>query len=139
MTTEAFYVFWKDVKLKQSFVDCARHYTNDVGLQEDCLQEAWLAVSQEKDDASYEWVEQIGRRAVDAYRKRWQRPNVPRKERQIRRQRNTRRVHIRIAQSQYNELESAAKECRVTVAEFIRRSVSNGVQHVVPIKERGVM
>jgi hypothetical protein len=133
MTTEEFYIIWCNKWLRQRLIDCARAYTDDRELQEDCLQEAWFKISMLHGDASEGLMLESGKRAIDACRKRWQRPWRGRRERQIRGERKMRRVTVRLTGETVEELDAIAQEMGCSVSALIRKAVYNVGQHRVPI------
>jgi predicted ATPase len=60
----------KDVWLRQYIVDSARGFTNCHELQEDCIQEAWMAISQAAAQRTIEWYANVARRAMNKSRMR---------------------------------------------------------------------
>jgi len=75
VTTESFYRIWTDRQLRQKLVDYTRSKTrksHDREMQQDLLQEGWIAISLENDDASPEYLFIVARKAMDArYKKEW--------------------------------------------------------------------
>ena len=64
MTTERFAVVWADWQLRQYLVDTCKACTRSIELQEDCLQEAALAICQEAGDGTVEHYGNVGRKAI---------------------------------------------------------------------------
>ena len=64
MTTERFMVVWEDWRLRQYLVDTCKACTKSPELQEDCLQEAAIAIMQERGDATMEYYGNVGRLAI---------------------------------------------------------------------------
>lgn len=64
MTTARFGAVWADWRLRQYLVDTCKACTRCIELQEDCLQEAALAISQEHGDGTMEHYGNIGRAAI---------------------------------------------------------------------------
>ena len=68
VTTEKFVPIWADWQLRQYLVDTCKACTRSIELQEDCLQEAALAISQEEGDGTMEHYGNVGRKAIVRYR-----------------------------------------------------------------------
>ena len=64
MTTARFSVVWADWRLRQYLVDTCKACTRCIELQEDCLQEAALAICQENGDGTMEYYGEVGRKAI---------------------------------------------------------------------------
>ena len=65
MTTARFSVVWADWRLRQYLVDTCKACTRCIELQEDCLQEAALAICQENGDGTMEHYGDVGRKAIN--------------------------------------------------------------------------
>ena len=68
MTTEQFAEIWQGWYLRQYLVDTCKACTGSIELQEDCLQEAALAICQENGDGTTDHYAEVGRKAIRACR-----------------------------------------------------------------------
>lgn len=75
MTGEAFVALWRDCKaLREAVIAHAKSLTKDTDLQQDLVQEAWIAICQfERADMSEALYSEAARKAQDS----WYRQQVP--------------------------------------------------------------
>ncbi len=69
MSTAEWVNLFKHSRLRQYFLDMARALCRDRDLQEDCYQEAWMAVGESPGGKREEYYQEEGLRAMDRYRK----------------------------------------------------------------------
>ncbi len=73
MTTEYFMQYVYTPAMRQYVVDTARAFTRSRELQEDCCQEAWMAVAQKGEGKTDNYYRAVAYKAMDKLRKKEQR------------------------------------------------------------------
>lgn len=68
MTTEQFIAVYKDRRIKRFVWAEARRMTKLLEIQEEYVQEAWLALSQAPADKTVEWYQEIITRVIQSAR-----------------------------------------------------------------------